>query len=87
MYRFVWLCKGQEVKEGGIAMTSAPCKGCELRALGCHANCDTYKSWVEARKCEVEGAKRAMPIALHAGSFMTNGPRLGPGKHKKTRRT
>lgn len=31
-------------------MKKAPCKGCEERHPGCHAECESYKAWAEARQ-------------------------------------
>ena len=32
-------------------MTSSPCKFCEYRHFGCHANCEVYTRWaIQVRK-------------------------------------
>ena len=33
-----------------------PCKDCEFRHLGCHAQCVHYKAWREEKKHSVEEA-------------------------------
>jgi len=37
-------------------MTDCPCRGCEDRHFGCHAECERYKSW----KTEYEETTRAL---------------------------
>lgn len=31
-------------------MKKAPCKECENRHVGCHGECEAYKTWTEDRK-------------------------------------
>lgn len=35
-------------------MGQAPCKDCERRHIGCHAQCDDYKAWREEQDRKVE---------------------------------
>jgi hypothetical protein len=39
-----------EDPKGSRALKGAPCKVCDRRRLGCHSECDDYKSW----KAEVD---------------------------------
>ena len=40
----------------------SPCKNCEERHYGCHAECDRYTSFIEKRKTENERRINALYI-------------------------
>ena len=33
---------------------SAPCKDCEFRHVGCHAECEVYKDWKKDHEAELK---------------------------------
>lgn len=45
------------VQVAGV-MKEAPCKKCPHRTIGCHAECERYKAWVEEREAEKEELRR-----------------------------
>ena len=45
-----------------MASKDAPCKNCEERHYGCHAECDMYVSYDKGRKIEREKRKEACEL-------------------------
>lgn len=53
-----------------------PCRNCEQRTLGCHANCPDYDGW----KAAVEKAREIRKRELEADAFIR---RPVPSKHNR----
>ena len=56
-----------------------PCKGCLDRHAACHASCDRYKAWQEARQPELEARKKSATFAADLATKDIRYRKLGLG--------
>ena len=62
-----------------IGNIKCPCKGCKMRVIGCHSNCEYYKDYkevVESANAAQRYMKQCHPV-LKKGDFLGDDAQMG----------